>query len=789
MADQRITLPDLWQQDALRALRQGDDVVIQAPTGAGKTYVFELLVRGGHHGQAVYTVPTRALANDKRAEWLAQGWDVGIATGDVSDNLGAPVVVATLETQRQRFLEGRHPALLVVDEYQMLADPRRGAAYETVLAIAPQETQLLLLSGSVSNPRAVAEWLRGLGRKVTLVEEHRRPIPLEEVSLDALETREPAGVRGHVARAVIRAVLADLGPILVFAPRRRAAEQIARDIAAGLPLGNGPTLSPSQRAIAGDDLNRLLRQGVGLHHSGLTFEQRTELIEPWAKAGKLNVVVATTGLASGINFSLRSVLVTDRRYAADHAAKEIRPDELLQMFGRAGRRGLDDRGFALWTGDSPRLGEAKPLQLKRAEGLDWPAFLSLMRRDARPRDAADRLAAALFTREPIDLALDRLAEAAPEEAAPIAPGVVRQVDEIMGRNGTWQRERPTRMASLADALILVKEAWHPALTKPDSLRALPYGTPCKLDPVDGVARYGRTVTLAHFPKEDGVARLTPADWLLKALRRHEGGQGRTRTWKLELLEKEILPLLPKLTQGGSATGGILLGRDCVQVKLDYGRAEVRVWPDADDQPLINPPRRSVAKADITLREVLGGGTLPAARAGRLWHKLGLIDAEARPTERGHVASLFQHGEGLAVAAALEDLSYDAVAIAWDLAELRAGERVASAGRNSSRLGACCRLTYKSLTAAGYLREGLPDGFGEGCAETLKAFALHGKVPAADAEGHGPGQGDLERAVLEWRSTLQLIAHGPGHPSSRWQELRVAARDVLGQIGHAPEGRR
>jgi len=136
---------------------------------------------------------------------------------------------------------------------------------------------------------------------------------------------------------------------------------------------------------------------------------------------------------------------------------------------------------------------------------------------------------------------------------------------------------------------------------------------------------------------------------------------------------------------------------------------------------------------------------------------------------------------LAVAAALEDSAYDARAIAWDLAELRAGERVASAGRNSSRLGACCRLAYKSLTAEGYLREGLPAGFGEGCAEALKGFALHGKIPPVGADGHGPGQGDLERAVLEWRSTLQLIAHGPAHPSERWQQLRAAAQEVLGRI--------
>jgi len=788
MSDSRLILPDLWQQAALRALRQSEDVVIQAPTGAGKTYVFELLVKGGHRGQAVYTVPTRALANDKRAEWLALGWDVGIATGDVSDNLGAPIIVATLETQRHRFLEGRHPELLVVDEYQMIADSRRGAAYETVLAITPPTTQLLLLSGSVSNPKAVADWLRSRGRKVTLIEEHTRPIPLEEISLDALENREPTGIKGHIARAVIRAVLGDLGPILVFAPRRRAAEQIARDIAAGLPMGNGPQLSPSQRAMAGDDLNRLLRQGVGLHHSGLTFEQRTALIEPWAKAGKLNVVVATTGLASGINFSLRSVLVTDRRYAAEHAEREVRPDELLQMFGRAGRRGLDDRGFALWTGDSPRLGEAKPLQLKRSDALDWPAFLSIMRRAADPKAAAIQLAQALFTREPIDLALDRLDESSPADLPTAPAGATRQIHEICGRYGTWLRERPTHLVPLTQALIYVKDTWHPALSKPDSLRALPYGTPCKLE-TSGEIRYGRTITLAHFPKEAGAAHLTPAEWLLKALRKFDGGQLRTRTWKLELLEKEILPLLPKLTQGGVAYGGLFLGRDSVQLKLDYAQAEVRVWPDADNHPLINPPRRSIEKQDINLREVLGGGTLHTARAGRLWKKLGLIDTAARPTDRGHIASLFQHGEGLAVAAALEDHAYDAHALAWDLAELRAGERVASAGRNSSRLGACCRLAYKSLTAEGYLREGLPAGFGEGCAETLKGFALHGKIPPVDADGHGPGQGDLERAVLEWRSTLQLIAHGPAHPSHRWQQLRAAAVDVLGQITGPKTGRR
>src|SRR6184192_4567163 len=119
-----LVIPDLWQQEAVRALQQGKDVVVQAPTGSGKTYIFELLYPN-LKTQAVFTVPTRALANDKLSEWRVRGWDVGISTGDVALNLDAKVVVATLETQRGRFLRGEGPGLLVMDEFQMLGDPMR----------------------------------------------------------------------------------------------------------------------------------------------------------------------------------------------------------------------------------------------------------------------------------------------------------------------------------------------------------------------------------------------------------------------------------------------------------------------------------------------------------------------------------------------------------------------------------------------------------------------------------------------------------------------------------------
>ena len=143
-----VTVPDLWQQQAVTALREGKDVVVQAPTGAGKTLVFEVWSNQGRpRGQAIYTVPTRALANDKLAEWRARGWNVGIATGDLAENLDAPVLVATLETQKNRLIRGDGPSLLVIDEYQMLGDEDRGLNYELAIALAPPTSRLQ--SGSV----------------------------------------------------------------------------------------------------------------------------------------------------------------------------------------------------------------------------------------------------------------------------------------------------------------------------------------------------------------------------------------------------------------------------------------------------------------------------------------------------------------------------------------------------------------------------------------------------------------------------------------------------------------
>ena len=117
--------------------------------GAG-TFVFEQLIESGWKGKAVYTVPTRALANDKFRDWKERGWDVGLITGDIRYQPNASIVVATLETQRGSIAKGVSPDLFVVDEYQLLGDQRRGPGYEVTIALTPTRTRLLLMSGSVA---------------------------------------------------------------------------------------------------------------------------------------------------------------------------------------------------------------------------------------------------------------------------------------------------------------------------------------------------------------------------------------------------------------------------------------------------------------------------------------------------------------------------------------------------------------------------------------------------------------------------------------------------------------
>ena len=800
-----MQLPDLWQQEAVRGIMAGSDVIVDAPTGAGKTWIFELLVESGHFkGQVVYTVPTRALANDKRLEWQRKGWQVGIVTGEISEQADAPVIVATLETQRERMLQGNGPKLLVVDEYQMLADPVRGMAYEMVIALAPPTTRLLLLSGSVANARDVAAWLERLGRKAEVVRTKERPVPLEEMPLEMLDRRAPKQLTGYWPRLAAEVLLSGLGPLLIFAPHRKDAEKIARHIASALPATDPLHLTREQEQILGKEFAAMVSARVGCHHSGLSYQQRAGIIEPLAKAGQLRVVVATMGLSAGINFSMRSVMVAENHYFDGQMERNIDPDELLQMFGRAGRRGMDETGYVIVNNRSPRLMDGSQRHLKRSSQVDWPTLLRVMGRAALkqedPYGAAGRFCETLFSRQRVVLGFEGEPEPRPGTAEDQPPGprpgrhlaeTVRPDQhslfglgptrvEIFNSAGEWEEKRRDRlgMLPLAEVWMHFESILERALAVSYFVNAsFPVGRVCRLTPWGHgrAGTYGRELALA-MEKEPRLFTLTKH---VRALTE----QPARKTYSMDELEAMLLPLLGPHLMGGRVVK-MVQRQDILSVQVDYAQLPWPVYLDSHGIALIAPEERTVAlEQEADFQDASGGSHQAGSHTAVFaWRRLGLIQADGRPTRRGEVFSYFQGGEGLAIAAALEDESYPLGDLGLHLANLRGGHRFSDTESKggSERLASICLTAYGAANFEGYLAAGLPCGYGEGTAEML----TNGSHPGVLAPHVGAG--DLERALMEWLSLLRQVKQAPDLNWERWMRFKaVCAAELALRLPQLP----
>jgi superfamily II DNA/RNA helicase len=839
---QPVTIPDLWQQEAVAALRASRDVVVQAPTGAGKTLIFELWSnQGRNRGQAIYTVPTRALANDKLAEWRARGWNVGIATGDLAENLDAPILVATLETQKSRLIKGDGPALLVVDEYQMLADPDRGLNYELALALAPPQTQLLLLSGSVSNPHDIVKWFARLGRKAVLIRHDERPVPLEEVHANNLNYHVPSEVKGYWPRFVAKALAENLGPLLVFAPRRQAAESLAAELARFLPTPHPLSLSLEQKQLVGEHLAKMLKSRIAYHHSGLSYAARAGVIEPLAKAGQLRVVVATMGLAAGINFSLRSVALAAESYRRDNIEQPLRPDEILQMFGRAGRRGIDEMGFVLVSANGVRLHEGYPAHLSRSGLVDWSALLGIMSAAAEqgrdPFTEAVKIQQRLFTTKPIFLGVEESLKN-PDTPCGLktdserARFVRKRIREILNSRGEWERmpafvEKPVRdilvMEPLPGAALnllkladrRVRDDWGDP--QPDSQLVRPHPSPLpggegrgegepqsaiggwqsaiKLLPALSVPAALEKVghgTLELLSDEAGVKTygraLTVADLLnddrvllAKWIRRLTNWSGRQAP--LSLWNEKIAPLVEKkLAAQKTPVVRFVRSGHRLQALVSLAGLTLKVPVDAYGVALYRPVEREVFPEECKRCHLTAVcRQLPAATGtAALWRRLGLVDAAGVPTRRGRVVSFFQQEDGLAIGAALEDPSYPLDELIYDVANLDAGFRFCGEeNRYAGRLPVACHQLFGLQSIPGYLENGVPPRYGSG-AEQIVASIHKNPLNKTVWVTEFLGAGDIDRVIIEWRSLLRQISKAPALDWPRWTALQAMAKGILNE---------
>ncbi|MBT1171988.1 DEAD/DEAH box helicase [Bifidobacterium sp. MA2] len=197
------TLPfdlDDFQTQANDALEAGRNVLVAAPTGAGKTVVadFAVYLAQERNVKAFYTTPIKALSNQKYHDLVdVYGPDkVGLLTGDTSINSEADIVVMTTEVLRNMLYE--HSATLdalryvILDEVHYLADRFRGPVWEEVIIHLPERVRIVALSATVSNVEDFGKWISSVRGETELVVSERRPVPLEQhVILQQDDRTEP----------------------------------------------------------------------------------------------------------------------------------------------------------------------------------------------------------------------------------------------------------------------------------------------------------------------------------------------------------------------------------------------------------------------------------------------------------------------------------------------------------------------------------------------------------------------------------------------------------------------
>jgi len=367
------------QADAVEAgVTESESLVASVPTASGKTLIAELAMLSSveRGGKALYIVPLRALATEKKAEferWADFDVEVGVSTGNYESSeewlASRDIVVATSEKVDSLVRNGApwidDLSCVVADEVHLVDDPNRGPTLEVTLAklrrINP-DLQVVALSATVDNADEVADWL-----DAALIRSDWRPIDLrtgvhygDAITFDDGEKREVPVAGGERATAALVAdTLDEDGSSLVFVNSRRNAEAAARRLADVTADHLTETERDDLAAVAekvaaasdtetSADLAAVVRKGAAFHHAGLSADHRS-LVEDAFRDRLLKVICATPTLAAGVNTPSRRVIVRDwRRYDGEFGGmKPLDTLEVHQMFGRAGRPGLDPYGEAV----------------------------------------------------------------------------------------------------------------------------------------------------------------------------------------------------------------------------------------------------------------------------------------------------------------------------------------------------------------------------------------------------------------------------------------------------------
>src|SRR6266550_2010961 len=337
------------QESAMLELFEAKNVILNTPTGSGKSLVatalhFKAIAQGK---RSIYTCPIKALVNEK---WLALcrefGPDnVGLSTGDASVNRDAPILCCTAEILANIALrEGPQANVqeVIMDEFHYYADRERGVAWQVPLLSLPQ-ARFLLMSATLGDTVFFEEALTQLNRRPSVTIASRdRPVPLDYAysELPLATTLETLVADGKA-------------PVYVVHFTQLEAGQSAQDFTSINVCTRDEKAAISNRLEGfkfsspyGPDIRKWLKHGIGLHHAGLLPKYRV-LVEQLAQKGLLKIICGTDTLGVGINVPIRTVLFTRLCKFDGEKTALLTARDFHQISGRAGRKGFDDRGWAV----------------------------------------------------------------------------------------------------------------------------------------------------------------------------------------------------------------------------------------------------------------------------------------------------------------------------------------------------------------------------------------------------------------------------------------------------------
>jgi superfamily II RNA helicase len=309
------------------------DLLIIAPTGAGKTIAAYNWMTQNNPKRIIFTAPIKALSNERYFELKRTGQDVGILTGDVKHNPDAKILCMTQEIYTNNYAAMPDQQVIIDEIHYMFQDPNRARAYAEGLYKTSSQSNLLLLSATV-NKKIIDYFNKVSNRNFDVIEIKNRPV----------ETIYLTNQLGFNKK------LKEYFPALFFVFSISGVRSIALELVEYCNI-NKILPTPQQideiqyigekYKITDRDILYFVNNGVGIYHGAMRYKEKI-FIEKLFRKNLLKTVVGTDSLALGVNLPAKSVIFCQ---LAKYYDGPISKREFLQMSGRAGRLGLWNVGY------------------------------------------------------------------------------------------------------------------------------------------------------------------------------------------------------------------------------------------------------------------------------------------------------------------------------------------------------------------------------------------------------------------------------------------------------------